>query len=386
MAREANPAVDRAMMDRALALARRGSGLAAPNPLVGAVVARGEEIVGFGWHRRAGGAHAEVEALQMAGERARGAALYVTLEPCNHFGKTPPCTEAVVASGVSRVVAAMRDPNPQVKGGGVAVLRARGVAVEIGLRGEAAIELNRGWIHWTLTGRPFVLLKLAASIDGKIASSSGESKWISSPAARAHVQRLRRHVHAVLVGSGTVMRDNPRLTNRTGKGPQPLRVVVDSTLRTNINSHVYRPLALGERGRSPICMIATGAAADYQRRRDLELAGVDVVSLEGADGRVDLEALIQHLGSLGIQSLMCEGGARLASSLLDLKLVNRFMLYQGPLLLGSGGKGWFEGADISSVVDAERLTLMRSRQVGPDNLLVLRVNEPDVSSLCREAG
>ncbi len=376
---------DNSLMDRALALARRGSGFAAPNPLVGAVVAKDGEIIGSGWHRKAGEAHAEVEALKAAGERAKGASLFVTLEPCNHYGRTPPCTEAILAAGISRVVIAMRDPNPKVKGGGIAELRSKGVKVELGLRGRRAIEMNRGWIHWAMTGRPFVLLKLASSLDGRIASSSGESKWISSPAARAHVQRLRRHVHAVLVGAGTVVRDNPRLTNRTGKGPQPLRVVVDSSLRTDINSHVYRPLALGERGRSPICMIATTSRASYQRRRDLELAGVEIVSLEGSNGKVDLDALIRHLGKAGIQSVMCEGGGGVATSLLEKGLVNRFMLYQGPLLLGSSGKVWFDGGEIASMRDAPRLRLLRSRMVGPDNMLLCRVNEPDVSFLLREA-
>ncbi|MCB0347000.1 MAG: bifunctional diaminohydroxyphosphoribosylaminopyrimidine deaminase/5-amino-6-(5-phosphoribosylamino)uracil reductase RibD [Bdellovibrionales bacterium] len=376
---------DTSLMDRALALARRGSGFTAPNPLVGAVVARDGEILGSGWHRKAGEAHAEIEALRAAGEKAKGATLYVTLEPCNHFGRTPPCTNAIVESGITKVFVAMRDPNPKVKGGGIAALRERGVEVDLGLLGERAIEMNRGWIHWAMTGRPFVLLKLAASLDGKVAASSGESKWISSLAARAHVQRLRRHVHAVLVGSGTVANDNPRLTNRTGKGPQPLRVIVDSTLRTDINANVYRPLGLGERGRSPICLIATTSRASYQRRRDLELAGVEIVSIEGDDGEVDLAGLVDHLGQLGIHSVMCEGGARLAAGLLQKGLVNRFMLYQGPVLLGTRGLSWFNGSEIEAMRDAPRLELMRSRTVGPDNMLLCRVKEPDVGMLLREA-
>lgn len=238
-------------MWRALALARRGSGFTRPNPLVGAVIVKEGRIVGQGWHQAAGGPHAEIHALKDAGAQARGATLYVTLEPCNHFGKTPPCTESIIAAGVSRVEVALRDANPNVKGQGIERLREAGIEVQFGLLADQARELNIAWTHWVTTGRPFVLAKLSLSIDGRTSYPDGSAKWLSSPISRVQVQRLRRYVDAVMVGSDTVLTDDPLLTNRSGRGDQPLRLIIDPCLETSPQAAVYRPLGLSQRGPAP---------------------------------------------------------------------------------------------------------------------------------------
>lgn len=353
-------------MQRALAIARRGSGLVSPNPLVGAVVVRDGAIVGAGWHERAGGLHAEAAAILNAGPAAQNATLYVTLEPCNHYGRTPPCTNTIIEAGIREVVFAARDPNPRVKGGGRERLREAGVIVREGLLAREGYELNRAWMHWVTTGLPFVVLKLAVSLDGRMASPTGDSKWISSQTARAHVQRLRRHVDAVLVGSGTVLADNPRLTNRTGWGRQPLRVILDSFLQVPPTANVYRPLGLGQEGPVPSALVVTTSKAGYYQRRELELAGAEVLVLDGEEDKVDLPELFRVLGKRGIQSIMCEGGARLATTLLSERLCHRLLLYHGALLIGEGGRSFFEQRGIASIKEARRLTLLWARRVGRD--------------------
>jgi len=361
---------DSRFMMMALALARRGSGMTRPNPMVGAVVVRDGAVVGRGWHVRAGAKHAEVVALDEAGELAKGATLYVTLEPCNHFGKTPPCTERVIAAGLKRVVIALRDPNPKVKGGGVEKLRQSGIEVELGVMSGPGEELNLGWLHWVETGHPLVLLKLAVSLDGKIASATNESKWITSATARAQVHRLRRHADAILVGSQTVLSDNSRLTNRTGRGSQPLRVMLDSQLRVPTSLNIYSPLGLNQDGPSPILLVATTAKASFQSRKEAELAGAEVLVLEGKDQRVDLEALLRNLGERGIQTVLCEGGGELATALLTNNLVHRFLLYQSPILLGAEGKTFYTRKDIQSITEAQRLKLITFKRVGRDTLSI----------------
>ena len=359
-------AIDVSHMRRALALARRGSGLACPNPVVGAVVVRNGAVVGRGWHREASGAHAEVEALDMSGALAQGATLYVTLEPCNHYGKTPPCVERIVAAGVARVVLAMRDPNPHVKGGGIERLRAAGIEVVEGILSKEAQALNRPWLSWIQNRRPLVVVKLAVSLDGRIAHADGRSKWLSSTVSRAQVHRLRRETGAIMVGVSTVMADNPRLTNRTGYGAQPLRVIVDSQLRVPPSAEVFRPLGLREQGPNPIAIVATTSRSDYQQRRDLEMAGAEVVVFDGPEGRVDLSALFSFLGARGIQSVLCEGGAKLATELLCKGLCHQLMLYSSPLLIGKAGEPFY-AADQAI---ARQLALRLTRRVGPDVLSV----------------
>ncbi len=358
------------LMMRALALARRGGGFVAPNPMVGAVITNGGKLVGWGWHRRAGDVHAEIEALERAGSKARGGDLYVTLAPCNHFGRTPPCTEAILKAGISRVVAAIDDPNPQVKGGGLKYLHSQGIKTEVGLLGNQAAELNAGWIHWVRTKRPLVVLKLAISLDGKIAPANGQTQWLSGEVARAQVQRLRRTTQAILVGKNTVLKDNPRLTNRTGSGYRPLRVVVDSELEVAPSSHIYQAI---DGLTKPEALVVTTSRASFERRQVLELAGVEVSVLEKNDGQVDLEALLVMLGEKGIQTVLCEGGAELGTNLLRQRLCDRVLLYQCPMLIGKSGKSFFDFAVGDSLQDAIGLELIWNRKVGRDGVSYYRV-------------
>jgi diaminohydroxyphosphoribosylaminopyrimidine deaminase/5-amino-6-(5-phosphoribosylamino)uracil reductase len=358
--------IERSMMLRALALARRGSGYVSPNPMVGAVVQNDGKIVGIGWHRRYGYAHAEAEAISMAGERARGGTLFVTLEPCNHYGRTPPCCALILESGIRRVVVAMRDPNPHVRGGGLSAIQAAGISVEVGLLEDRARELNTPWLHWLNTSRPFVVLKFAVSLDGKINDPNSPERWISSATSRAQVHRLRRHVDAILVGAETVLHDNPALTNRTGIGRQPLRVVVDSELRVGSAALVYRPLPSDQEGRNPIAVCFTTTKAPYSTRRLLELAGVEVIVLEGADGRVDLDAACGVLGRMGVQSMLCEGGAQLGTTMLDRGLAHRLLLYQAPRTVGRDGLDFYQGGDRAMGL---RLRLLSTKKIGRDSLL-----------------
>ena len=351
-------------MKLALNLAARGAGWVSPNPMVGAVVVKDGRVVGRGYHRRAGAPHAEVEALAAAGEAARGADLYVTLEPCNHQGRTPPCTQAILAAGVRRVIIAARDPNPQVTGGGAEFLAARGVEVQEGLLAAEARRLNEAWLHYVNTGRPWVMAKAACSLDGKIATVGGESQWLTGEAARALGHRLRHRVDAIVVGIGTVLADNPRLNVRLAAGPDPQPVVVDSRLR-------FPPYAnLLKNGRSPL--IATNTGADAERRQALEAAGARVLVLPGNNGWVDLAVLLQHLGSMDINSLMVEGGAQTITSFLASRLVDQVVLTIAPLLVG--GLRVVNHFGRSSRQRFPRLKHLSYQQLGDD--LVLR-GEPD---------
>jgi diaminohydroxyphosphoribosylaminopyrimidine deaminase / 5-amino-6-(5-phosphoribosylamino)uracil reductase len=335
-------------MLRALALARRGAGFTRPNPMVGALVVRDGRIVGCGYHERFGNAHAEVNALGEAGAQSQGATLYVTLEPCNHFGKTPPCTEAIIRAGIRRVVIAVRDPNPAVKGGGIERLREAELDVEVGLLEDIACELTRGWRKWLSTREPAVILKLATSLDGKITAPN--SRWLSGPISRAHVQRLRSSVDAVMVGAGTVEADNPQLTNRSGRGGQPLRVVLDSKLRTKRSSALYQPpLAQGT-------LVFCGK--DASGREELEAQGVQVIQTPRP--KVELHSVLSSLGEMGIQTVLCEGGAELAASLLREGRVDLLLLYTAPFVSGPLGLSWGE--------EAAQLKLKWTKRIGRDVL------------------
>ena len=357
------PPSDAALMRRALALARRARGQTSPNPMVGAVVARGGRVIAEGYHRRAGQPHAEAIALERAGPRARGATLYVTLEPCCHQGRTPPCTDAVIASGVRRVVAAMRDSNPLVAGKGLARLRRAGIEVQVGVLEEEARRLNEAYSHFITTGRPFVTLKLAASLDGKIASRTRESRWITGQQARFHVHRLRAESDAVMVGIGTALADDPRLTGRLGAPRQPVRIVVDSLARLPTDAAMLR-----EPGGRVI--VAATRRAPKPRVDALRRAGAEVLFVRARGGRVDLGPLLDALGRREITSVLVEGGSELAGSLLDERLVNRFVLFLAPILIGgkeaptiAGGKG------VAHLRDALRLDHLTLRRLGPDLLI-----------------
>lgn len=328
---------DRRHMQAALALAREGRFSTSPNPRVGCVVARGGQVVGQGFHVRAGEPHAEVHALRQAGELARGATAYVTLEPCSHHGCTPPCAEALVAAGVSRVVAAMSDPNPQVAGRGLARLAAAGIRTECGLLEAEARELNRGFLSRIERGRPFICLKCAASLDGKTALSDGRSQWITNAAARADVQILRAESCAVLTGIGTVLADDPLLTVRAFPTVRsPARVVLDSRLRLPPSAKLLADPS------APV-IILTGETdpakhAAFARFPHVSLCTVPLLS----DGLLDLGAALAALAEQGIGEVLAEAGATLAGALLRADLVDEIVLYQAPKILGTAARGLFE--------------------------------------------
>jgi len=327
-------------MRRALELARRGEGYTRPNPMVGAVVVRDGEIIAEGYHARCGGPHAEAEALERAGRAARGADLYVNLEPCVDFPgkKTPSCAERIIAAGIRRVIIATRDPNPLVGGKGVERLRAAGIEVVEGVLAEEARELNEIFFHWIRTGRPFVALKLAMSLDGKIATRTGDSRWITGPEARRRAHELRRRHAAVLVGVNTVLADDPRLTVREVEGPQPLRIVLDSRGRIPLSARVLS----GEAG----TVIAAGEGMPPDKLEALRDKGAEVWRLPAAAGRVDIAALLARLGERGVDSVLVEGGGEVAWSFLSRGLVHKLYLFYGPVVIGGreaipavGGEG-----------------------------------------------
>lgn len=348
-------------MTRALALARRGLYTTHPNPRVGCVLVRDGEIVGEGWHLLAGGPHAEIEALRMAGGKARGADCYITLEPCCHHGRTPPCSEALVRAGIRRVVVAMIDPNPRVAGQGLAQLRAAGIETVCGILEKEARALNRGFCRRMQSGRPWVTAKLAASLDGRTALASGESRWITSEAARRDVHALRAASSAILTGIGTVLLDDPALTARLDSGEemlQPLRVVVDSKLRMPPAARM-----LGLPGRT---LIAT-VAEDADRRAGLERSGAEVLVLPpDVAGRVDLAALLEALGRREVNEVLVEAGPVLNGALVENRLVDEWVVYLAPSLLGDAGRGLFHLPGIQTMADRIELEFQEIRRIGPD--------------------
>lgn len=357
-------AIDHAYMARALQLAERGLWTTSPNPRVGCVIAQGERTVGAGWHERAGGPHAEVGALREAGPAARGATAYVTLEPCSHHGRTPPCVDALLASGVSRVVAAMEDPNPLVAGQGLARLRAAGVQVDVGLLEDAAQALNAGFVSRMRRGRPWVRVKLAASLDGRTALAGGESQWITGGDARRDGHRFRAQACAVLTGMGTVELDDPQLTVRdVVTTRQPLRIVVDGRLRVSPSARVVVDGgALVVHGEA-----AQRAGGDFAARRlALTALGCEVIDLSAADGHVDLSALMAELARRGCNEVHVEAGGRLAGALLARGLADELLLYLAPCLIGDTGRGLFALPALASVADRPHLDVFDLRMVGSD--------------------
>lgn len=358
------PEPDRRHMRRALDLARQGLGLTSPNPAVGAVVVRDGEVVGEGFHERAGAPHAEVVALGVAGPRAAGATLYVTLEPCIHHGKTPPCSEAILQAGIRRVVVAIRDPNPLVDGHGIERLHEAGLEVEIGVEAAAAALLNRAFFKFITTGRPHVTLKIAMTLDGKIAARDGSSRWITGEAARAEVHRMRSQVDAILVGIGTLLADDPSLTVRLGRAwpREPLRVVVDSHLRTPPNAGVIRA------GRPERVLIACRESPPAERLEPLEAQGVEVLRLPASEGRVDLNALMSALAERQIVSVLAEGGSELNAGLLDHGCVDHLACFMAPLLLGGQGAPSALGGPGRLLKEAFRLRNVTCDRIGEDFL------------------
>jgi diaminohydroxyphosphoribosylaminopyrimidine deaminase/5-amino-6-(5-phosphoribosylamino)uracil reductase len=370
-------ATDHALMARALRLAERGLFTTQPNPRVGCVIARDGEIVGEGWHQRAGEPHAEVFALQAAGEHARGATAYVTLEPCSHHGRTPPCVDALLEAGVARVVVASEDPNPEVGGAGLQRLRDAGVAVETGLMRDVARELNRGFFSRFERGRPWLRVKLAISLDGRTALANGESKWITGEAARVDVQRWRARSSAILTASGTARADDPRLTVRLpdsephphpnppleGEGFRPLRVVLDPRL------DALSPRANLLDGSAPTLVLhASGAQAPDDRYVRAELAAVGL----GADGKLDLHAVMRLLAEREVNELQVEAGPRLCGALFEAGLVDELLLYVAPTLLGDSARPLLHLPSLASMTERHDWRTVDRRMLGTDQRLLLR--------------
>jgi diaminohydroxyphosphoribosylaminopyrimidine deaminase/5-amino-6-(5-phosphoribosylamino)uracil reductase len=361
---------DERFMAQALALAWRGAGQTSPNPPVGAVVARQGRVVGAGYHRRAGGPHAEVVALRQAGRQARGATLYVTLEPCCHLNKrTPPCVPLIIASGIKRVVSATRDPNPQVSGRGLAALRRAKLKVTVGVGAAQTERLIEPYRRLVTTGRPFVTLKVAATLDGKIATAKGESRWITSPSARKMVHHLRARSDAILVGIGTILADDPSLTVRTGSpgGRAPLRVVLDPSLRIPMTAKV---LTDGQAS----TLIVTTSAGSPTKRATLEKKGAYVMVLPARHGRVSWRGLLKELGRRGIASLLIEGGAEVNASALREGVVDRVLFFLAPKILGGRDAiSAVGGESPKNLSEALPLKMTSVRLVGSDILIVGRL-------------
>ncbi len=361
-------------MRAALALARRGLGNVWPNPAVGCVIVANGRAVGRGWTQPGGRPHAETEALQRAGAKARGATAYVSLEPCAHWGRTPPCADALIAAGLARVVVALEDPDPRVAGGGITRLKLAGIRVETGIGAAEAAEINAGFLMRERQGRPLVTLKLAASLDGRIATASGESQWITRPEARARAHKLRAQHDAVMVGTGTVLADDPQLTCRLPglDARPPVRVVLDRHLR--IPAH----LDVIARAHAIPTWVLTFPGADPARRSALIARGAEVIEVEaGADGRIDLVAALSALGARGLTRVLVEGGAELAAALLRARLVDRLVWMQAPMLLGGDGLAALAGLGLEHLADAPRFERIANEIAGTDLVTTYRAHGDD---------
>jgi diaminohydroxyphosphoribosylaminopyrimidine deaminase/5-amino-6-(5-phosphoribosylamino)uracil reductase len=360
-------------MARALELAEKGRGTTSPNPLVGCVLVRAGEIVGEGWHRRVGEPHAEVLALRDAGPRARGATAYVTLEPCDHHGRTPPCSLALLEAGVERVVVAAPDPDPRVAGAGLRRLREAGVEVVEGVLAERAEAQNEAYLTSQRLGRPFVLYKTAMTLDGKIATRTGHSRWITGEASRARVQRWRHELDAVAVGVTTVLLDDPRLTARVEGGRTPIKVVFDTMARTPADAALFAPDAAGA---APRVWIVTGPNAPETRLAALHGVGAETIRVDGPRGRPSVAAALTELQRREVRGLLLEGGGTLAWSFLEADAIDRVAWFLGPKLLGGNGATPLGGMGVATMDQAFELLELRSEPSGDDLLITGRVGRP----------
>ncbi|MDH3974773.1 MAG: bifunctional diaminohydroxyphosphoribosylaminopyrimidine deaminase/5-amino-6-(5-phosphoribosylamino)uracil reductase RibD [Deltaproteobacteria bacterium] len=351
---------------RALRLARKGYGRTSPNPAVGAVLVKNGKIVGEGYHKKAGQAHAEVSAIRAAGKKAKGADLYINLEPCSHYGKTPPCAHTVVKAGIKRAFISMADPNPRVAGKGISILGDAGIEVKTGIREKEARKLNEAFIKHVTTGLPFVTLKAASTLDGRIATKTGESKWITGEGARRQVHKMRDCSDAIMVGIGTIRKDDPSLTTRLGerKGKDPVRVVVDENLIISPGAKV-----INRNSEAPL-IIATTDRAPEKKVKELEHMGVRVFVFPDAAGIVPLKPLMKKLGQMDINSLMIEGGSEIHASALREGIVDKIALFYAPKIMGGvqsvsvvGG----EGANL--LAEAIEIEAMKTKKIGPDILI-----------------
>lgn len=357
--------LDEKYMRMALRLAAKARGRTSPNPMVGAVVVKGGRVISSGFHHKAGEPHAEAIALKKAGTKAKGATLYVSLEPCSHTNKrTPPCSPLVMQSGVKRVVVAMIDPNPRVSGGGIKTLRKAGINVITGVLETEAKKLNEAFIKHVTTGIPFVTLKIAQTLDGKIATASGESKWITGEQAREEGHRLRDHNDAILVGINTILKDNPSLTTRFPGGRDPIRVIVDTKLRTPLNAKVITQKS------SAKTYIAALDTMPKNKLVKLLDAGAEILIAEGRKGQVDLKSLMKMLGSFGITSVLIEGGAEVNASALKAGIVDKVILFIAPMFMtGTDSLCSIGGISPAKLSRAVRLTDVTSRFVGKDVMI-----------------
>ena len=357
-------AADLGFMGRALELARLGLYTTTPNPRVGCVVVKDGAVVGEGWHEKAGLPHAEALALAQAGARARGATLYLNLEPCSHHGRTPPCADAVIAAGVARVVAAIQDPNPQVAGAGFAKLRAAGIRVEQGLMEEAARELNIGFVSRMTRGSPWVRMKIAASLDGRTALANGKSQWITGEAARRDGHAWRARACAILTGIGTVKDDDPRLTVRDADTPrQPLKVLIDSRLEVDPGARIF------EDG----TVLVVAAREDRAKADALRERGAEVICIPNAQGKTELASVMRELGRRGVNELHVEAGTRLNGSLLREGCVDELLVYLAPALIGDTGRGMFALPELTALDQVVRLEMRAVERIGDDLRVLARV-------------
>ena len=353
---------DEIFMREALRIAKNAEGRTSPNPLVGAVIVREGKIIAEGWHRKAGTPHAEVHALNMAGELAKNSTLYVTLEPCSHFGRTPPCANKIVEAGIRKVVVAMKDPNPKVAGRGIEILKSAGIEVEVGILEEEAAKLNEVFLKWITKKLPFVTLKFACSLDGKIATATGKSQWISCESSRKFTHHLRDINDAIMVGSRTVLADNPTLTTRLVEGKNPVRVIVDSLAKTPLDFNVVTD-------KKAKTIFAVTENAPQEKISALKNSGVEII-FAGSGDKVDLKILLEELAEREIASILVEGGGTLHFSLLEKNLADKIFAFIAPKIIG--GKNALtavEGAGFSELKNAAKLKNLTTEKIGDDILI-----------------
>jgi len=358
--------VDEIFMKEVLRLARRGLGSTSPNPVVGALVVKDGQITGSGYHRKAGAPHAEIEALSMAGERAKGSTLFVNLEPCNHYGRTPPCTKAILESGLRRVVVGIADPNPNVTGDGCKFLRSKGVEVKYGVLEEECTRLNEVYIKYVKEGKPFVILKGALTLDGWIATKIGDSKWITNEKSRKFAHSLRKKVDAIMVGVETIIADNPLLTPylTRNSAPDPVRVIADTNLRIPLDSRVFNS------GTSALTIIASGSNVSKTKRKGVEGLGARIINCQMRDGRIDLADLLDKLAEMSIGSVLVEGGGTIFGSIIREGLVDKFYIFLAPKILGGdNGIPFTRGPGCDIVKDCFTLKVLTVRRFNDDIMI-----------------
>jgi len=358
--------IDQHHMQRALDLALKGAGFVSPNPMVGAVVVKDGQVIAEGYHQAVGGPHAEVHALDAAGSASRGATLYVTLEPCNHFGRTPPCTQKIITAGIKRVVVAMQDPDPTVRGGGNDYLKTQGIEVVCGICEQAARQLNESFIKYKTSGLPFVVLKMAATLDGCIATRTGDARWVTGEAARTRVHEMRHAMDAIMVGIGTVEADDPRLTARLaqGRSKDPVRIVLDTHLKMRSTARMLDPAS------AATTYVVCAPEADGRKKQELTEKGARILEIAPRDAYIDLRLLMERLGAMGITSVLVEGGGRVAAGALKSDIVDKVALFYAPkLLVSDQGVPMCRGEGPEKMKDALALKNVAVSRLGEDILV-----------------